>query len=304
MEAALPPVFENFILTDRHDFHKSDTAMALSSDQSLMHPCPISNIAGELWPCLSPTEREFANMFPSYNGYLNNSDASVQSSPGTMSSGESTLFSMSSAMMFGEGSSGRQLDKKCVTAATQIINVLEDTIGSPSQSLDVVLEIVRKASVGLNALIDLQQQGVQQRCLALFGAILHQILDHLETQVHRIEVDGTGVEDTLPSACNMSLHRLDSINELISTYQADPCPLSATTARARMLLVEVDASLQTAFRVMELAERAGGSAEREKCWSGRCTRSDFENIQMRLELLRMRLSIAMCEGNSQQMGHR
>jgi hypothetical protein len=194
----------------------------------------------------------------------------------------------------------RQVHKRCVLAATQIINVLENTIDSPAQPLDTVLEIVRKADVALNGLIGLQQQSRQERCLALLGAILDQILVLIETHVWRLEMDdgggpgGGGSRSSsgrfpLP-AHNAVLHQLDSINELISSHpgRADVArPEPDKVARARRLLVQLECCLRTASRAMDLAHSM--RTDTANVGQESFARSRFDVTGAQLGLLRQRL---------------
>ena len=213
----------------------------------------------------------------------------------TASGSGPTMFS---ASPWTDSSGRRQLDKQCVLATTQIINVLENTIDNPTQPLDMVLEIVHKADVGLNGLIGLQQQSRQQRCLALFGVILDQILVLIETHVWRLEMDGGrrgGEATALLPAHSAVLHQLDSVNELISSYlnRPDAHPASEKFARARRLLAELECCLRTASRAMSLADRTDMANVRRESYatpsSGRSARSNFEVTEARLGLLRQRL---------------
>ncbi|KAK4183709.1 hypothetical protein QBC35DRAFT_90071 [Podospora australis] len=245
----------------------------------------------DAWPGYISDDNH-AGYFQHHDEYM--TDASFPQVASTDDMDTSPSTSTSGIPGFSQGdwaaSGGRQqlpLDKQCVLAATQIINVLENTIDDSTQTLDVVLEVVRKAGVGLNGLIGLQQQSRQQRCLALYGAILHQILDLMETNVWRLEMDGSGGSDVTPHPTHNGavLHQLDSINELISSYRVpDARPSSETIARARRLLSEIEFSMLNASRAKELADHLTSSTR-----SGRPARSCFEGIEYRLGLLRTRL---------------
>lgn len=185
---------------------------------------------------------------------------------------------------------GKDPDKQCVLAATQIINVLEASIANKSQSLDVVLQIVRKAGMGLNGLIDLQQRRGSHRCLALFGAVLHQISDLLETSVECIEVSavtataGASMQDAI-------LEQLDSINELISSYRSDTQTQGGGyhTVWTRRLSEELEYHLQTVSRVMELVQRSASRVEDQAVSRGKQGHAFLEAIVAQLESLQRRL---------------
>ncbi|KUI72229.1 hypothetical protein VM1G_08021 [Cytospora mali] len=200
------------------------------------------------------------------------------------------------------------MDKRCIFAATQIINTLESWIPpSTSQSPEVLLDVAGKAGLGLNNLIGLQPKGESHRCLALFAVISDQISDILGASLARLEVmkitpsmpmtRGSGSGSGSSTQHNATLERLDGINALISSYH----PAAAKTedghnqhhiALLQRLSDEVESNLVIVWKVTNLGNRS-----REMPWDleGDGTQQTmdsgvfFEAIKARLQGLRQHL---------------
>jgi hypothetical protein len=85
-----------------------------------------------------------------------------------------------------------KLDSKCFLACTQILITLENYIMSELKALDLILVVVRKACDELRRLIQYQQQSRCDRCLFLFVATMHQVVELLDAGTRFMD----GTEDT------------------------------------------------------------------------------------------------------------
>lgn len=187
-----------------------------------------------------------------------------------------------------------------VLMTTQIINVVEAALANKFQSLEVVLGTIHKAGVALNGLIGLlHQHGTNQHCFMLFAVVLYQVADLMEAGIESLDtLNCQRVAGSSGSAASHSiLDRLDSLNDLISSYQS----VAAASALhwdddkvhrwTRRLKEELDASLMTVGRLMGL-DRAGphsyGHEEHGKQRVGGCVH--LEALADRFHLLRRRLS--------------
>ncbi|KAI0172952.1 hypothetical protein GGR52DRAFT_572762 [Hypoxylon sp. FL1284] len=73
-----------------------------------------------------------------------------------------------------------KLDSKCVLASAHILATLENYLLSELRALDLILEAIRKATIELKKLVQLQQQSRCSRCILLFTAIMFQVVELLE----------------------------------------------------------------------------------------------------------------------------
>ncbi|KAI1778798.1 hypothetical protein F4818DRAFT_402493 [Hypoxylon cercidicola] len=73
-----------------------------------------------------------------------------------------------------------KLDSRCVLACAHILATLENYLLSELKALDLILEAIRKATIELKKLVQLQQQSRCDRCIILFTAIMFQVIELLE----------------------------------------------------------------------------------------------------------------------------
>ncbi|KAM3441351.1 hypothetical protein NHJ13734_002929 [Beauveria thailandica] len=156
-----------------------------------------------------------------------------------------------------------------VLMTTQVINIVEDSLANKSQSLEMLLGTIQKAIAALNGLIGLHHHSDSQRCLMLFPVVLHQVAELMEVAVESLDAFNwqTAAEMSGTAASNSILERLDSLNDLISSYH----PATTSPHRGenkvrrwtRRLEEGLDASLMTVGRLMELdrACRARGGQQ-------------------------------------------
>ncbi|KAJ3494817.1 hypothetical protein NLG97_g3831 [Lecanicillium saksenae] len=147
-----------------------------------------------------------------------------------------------------------------VLMMTQIINIVEGALANKCQPVEVILGTIHKAGVALNGLISLHHQGANQRCFMLFTVVLHQIADLMEVGIESLDALNCQrvAESSGSTASNSILDRLDSINDLISSYQfaAASAPHKdddKVLRLGRQLKDELDASLMTVERLISLA---------------------------------------------------
>ncbi|KAF2264628.1 hypothetical protein CC78DRAFT_580144 [Lojkania enalia] len=74
-----------------------------------------------------------------------------------------------------------ELDSQCVMLCCQIASELESYMVADIKSLRIVLGIVRKGVERLNEAVGLQQGSRNFRCMAMFGVIIYQIIELLES---------------------------------------------------------------------------------------------------------------------------
>ncbi|KAH8888275.1 hypothetical protein GQ53DRAFT_843658 [Thozetella sp. PMI_491] len=98
-----------------------------------------------------------------------------------------------------------KLDSRCVLVCTHILATLENYLLSELKTLDLILEVTRKAAAELQNLIRIQEQSCGDRCILLFGIILAQMIDLLEAGAKSVDensadVLGSGVLASLPAS--------------------------------------------------------------------------------------------------------
>ncbi len=195
-----------------------------------------------------------------------------------------------------------------VLMTTQIINIVEAALANKSQSLEMLLGTIQKAGVALNGLMGLHHHGKNQRCLMLFPVVLHQVADLMEAGVACLDsLNCQTVADTsggATSSNNSILERLDSLNDLISSYHPPGAAPHRDEDRVRQwtrrLEEGLDSSLMTVGRLMELDRaacraRTGGGGGQHSYGHGQtrqtvggCTH--LEALAERFHNLRRRLS--------------
>ncbi|KAF1998242.1 hypothetical protein P154DRAFT_604180 [Amniculicola lignicola CBS 123094] len=97
---------------------------------------------------------------------------------------QSQYDSSPTALPVNEEQDGRrraELDSQCVLVCCQIASELESYMVADIKSLRIVLGIVRKGVERLNDAVGLQQGSRNFRCMAMFGVILYQIIELLES---------------------------------------------------------------------------------------------------------------------------
>ncbi|KAI0178951.1 hypothetical protein GGR52DRAFT_534204 [Hypoxylon sp. FL1284] len=186
------------------------------------------------------------------------------------------------------------LDERCILAATQIINALESCIARPHE-LHVILKAIRKAGVGLNGLLDLQQNLERKsRCAILFRMILYQSLDLLEKVMGYLGAnDGTrNTSITSPSPrtdiTEGQLEHLDAINNQIASLISNVgCKEDAAlrSTWARKVVEELSFGLETVGRVAVLTETPSLTNSRDLSEDVHVNRITIESLKMRFEKL-------------------
>ncbi|KAF2446662.1 hypothetical protein P171DRAFT_512465, partial [Karstenula rhodostoma CBS 690.94] len=94
-----------------------------------------------------------------------------------------------------------KMDSKCFLACTQILITLENYIVSELKALDLILSVVRKACDELRRLIQYQQESRCDRCLFLFVATMHQVVELLDAG-SRCMNDNEDAHHDMPGALN------------------------------------------------------------------------------------------------------
>ncbi|KAK2596766.1 hypothetical protein QQS21_006161 [Conoideocrella luteorostrata] len=195
-------------------------------------------------------------------------------------------------------------DEQCVLTMTRIISALEASLSHKALAVEVVLEIVSTARIGLDGLIDIQQQQHAQisRFVVLFGVVLHQISNLIEMSIETLGIH-TGnksfttpcpspqVDTRTPSAI---LDQLNTINVLISNYKSEARSRLKDDHRAiyvQRISEELECNVQMASRVMKLADRVTShrqSSELLLLWKSSC-RKFLETSNAQLRELQRRL---------------
>ncbi|XXH02458.1 hypothetical protein Hte_008834 [Hypoxylon texense] len=191
------------------------------------------------------------------------------------------------------------LDERCVLAATQIINALENCIAR-SHQLDVVLKTVRKAGVGLNGLIDLHRNLERKgRCIILFTMILYQNLDLLETVMGclgLVNTDGGVRSHSVSSPSSREdmtegqLEHLDAINiNIASLISSIGCreDIHVKSIWTRRVLEELAFGLETVARIARLMQASSATSYRDSLEEAPDNGGYVEQLKIKFEKLQL-----------------
>ena len=164
------------------------------------------------------------------------------------------------------------IDSQCILACTQIIINLENYIITDLKALDIILGIIKKAIDTLHKLINLQQDSRSFRIQALFGVIMYQIIELLETGCAGFLVEHT-------KAATQGLDKLDSIDVGgylpglgFGTFQIDAedkrswrAQIVLKALRQSSEILQKIVSLARIGHIHDLQQQAG--SEREPCYA-------------------------------------
>ncbi|ORY14668.1 hypothetical protein BCR34DRAFT_585638 [Clohesyomyces aquaticus] len=175
-----------------------------------------------------------------------------------------------------------ELDSQCVLVCCQIASELESYMVADIKSLRIVLEIVRKGVKRLNDAVGLQQGSRNFRCMAMFGVIMYQIIELLESGCACFLDTTSGRKDSITVQIQGMLPGL-----ALGGFGMDPEEQSSW--RSHIVLKEIQHTSEVLQRIKRLMavgesgqEQASSTPEdRERC---------FVDLEMRLKILSDRVS--------------